>query len=200
VQDYSNAYNFNIAGSVQYNTNGVFSENVNTNGGALWLSPDIFQNTSNQFTTAFWHKSDSSSELIKKTLAGAALNRFQIDLGINNRLALHLSSTSNVSGDDFFISIPDYSYTDWNHMTIIYNGFQFISYVNGILQGSVSRTLNISNTPYDFVVGGGGNSDGRAVATNNNGNFDNFRLFNRALSGDEVINIYNIENDARIIN
>ena len=74
---------------------------------------------------------------------------------------------------------------EWNHIACIYNGSAILEYVNGVYKGNWSGTLNISSSSYSI----GGRSG--ASPLNFNGTVDEVRVYNRSLSGSEVLDIYN---------
>lgn len=75
------------------------------------------------------------------------------------------------------------------HVTATYNGSQLKIYQNGILTGTANSTLGIGNPPsYNLAVGGMGYDPAQYNLT---GNIYIGRVYNRALSSEEILQNYN---------
>ena len=76
-----------------------------------------------------------------------------------------------------------------NHISATYDGMQQKIYQNGVLVNTVNTTLGIGNPPsYNLVIG----ALGHAPATYNlNGNIYLARIYNRALSSEEILQNFN---------
>lgn len=86
--------------------------------------------------------------------------------------------------------ISDYSINQWVHLAGVYNNTDLVLYVDGVEEASVSRSGGLCTNNLDVAVGkviaaewSGG------VASNNafNGIIDEVAIYNRALTGDEVL-------------
>lgn len=86
----------------------------------------------------------------------------------------------------------DYDYPDdipldtWQNFVFTYNGTHTTIYVNGTIGSVAARTGNITTNNYNLLVGGGANG-----AYFTNGTLDDFAVWNRSLSADEVLELYN---------
>jgi chitodextrinase len=75
----------------------------------------------------------------------------------------------------------------WNHIVCLYDGSHLQVYVNGTQTGSVSDTTNPnSSASYDMYLGSGGLDTGSHIF----GDMDEFRVYNRALTGSEITQLY----------
>lgn len=89
-----------------------------------------------------------------------------------------------VSGSGFSVGVSlDYNTlgNKWNHWVVVYNGTQLTLYRNAnVVSGPLTDTRNLNNNVASFVIGsaGGTNSIG--------GNISNLRVYNRALSLEEI--------------
>ncbi len=71
---------------------------------------------------------------------------------------------------------------EWNHLTVAYNNQQAFIYVNGLQAGNASGTYAAGLNPTRL---------GYLVSEYFSGIFDDIRIYNRALSADEISAIYN---------
>jgi hypothetical protein len=80
-------------------------------------------------------------------------------------------------------SINDIITNQWTHLVGTYDGSNVVLYVNGAIQNSNSLTGDLRNSNGALTF----SSSGRYF----NGNIDDVRIYNRALSADEVKQLYN---------
>lgn len=78
---------------------------------------------------------------------------------------------------------------EWNLITTVYNGSNISVYVNGELKGTCSKSGKISVNNDPFIIGDKGNGNNSPAPFK--GKIDEVRVYNRALSADEVLSIYN---------
>ncbi|PLW80538.1 hypothetical protein C0585_02090 [Candidatus Woesearchaeota archaeon] len=113
-----------------------------------------------------------------------------IDCGGISRYVFWLSDTSGYKGINFGKQMAGYAQTgtqiplnEWIHVVGVSNTSYFELYINGVL----NDTESISSTAVDFSsVKIGGEYDGYF-----NGSIDELAIWNRSLSSDEILNIYN---------
>ena len=74
----------------------------------------------------------------------------------------------------------------WQHVAVVADGATGTFYVNGKNAGSGALTQLPIDTTISFVIGEVGSFAGR----NFNGLIDEVRVYNRALSASEVLNLY----------
>lgn len=78
-----------------------------------------------------------------------------------------------------------HNYGSWYYLVGTYDGTNVTIYVNGVQEGIAAFSGAIIQTPAPLCIGRYG-----TVAETVNGSIDEFRLYNRALSGSEVLNLY----------
>jgi hypothetical protein len=77
----------------------------------------------------------------------------------------------------------------WNHLVAIRNGSSVQTYLNGNLIDATSNSSSIlSNSSFNFQIGTGYNLGSSRYF---NGNISNFKIYNRALSAQEILQNFN---------
>jgi hypothetical protein len=76
----------------------------------------------------------------------------------------------------------------WYHLVGVYNGSKVMIYINGILNASATQTGNINSTTNKLYV-----SSYDGAAEEFNGTIDEVRIWDRALSSDEISMLYNAD-------
>jgi hypothetical protein len=74
----------------------------------------------------------------------------------------------------------------WSHIAGVYDGTQMTVYLNGVLDGSLATSISIPTNSLPLRIGAA--SDGGSSFT---GLIDEVEVFNRALTGSEIADIYN---------
>ena len=153
-------------------------------------------NASSSITLAVWVKStfNFSSQtnkmlpIISRMQTSSPYKGYEIGIGGNylssdNKAYFHLggSYSSNV-----LIGTTSINDGEWHLLVGTYDGTNASIYVDGVAQNSGARTnnLDISGEPFDM----GANYNRTAFFT---GSGDEMRVYNRALSADEVTQLYN---------
>lgn len=95
--------------------------------------------------------------------------------------------TSNVQYDA--ISNNVISADGWHHLVGVHNGTNVLLYVDGILQTTQANTASIDNDNVDLWIGD--RSDGGVLPFD--GQIDDVRIYNRALSSTEIETLYKSE-------
>lgn len=85
------------------------------------------------------------------------------------------------------IRVPTSANT-WYHAVMVYDGSQLEFYINGVSRGTALYRWDACNTPTDFVYLGESEGGG----TKFKGTVGDFRVFDRALSREEVIALNNL--------
>jgi hypothetical protein len=90
------------------------------------------------------------------------------------------------SGGYNILSTPD-NYTDntWHQVVAVYDGVTQVIYVDGLLKNSMSFTYTVFNSA-NWALGGYNGCNGGF-----NGKVDEIKVLNRALSGSEILEMYN---------
>jgi len=92
----------------------------------------------------------------------------------------------NQAGDYFHVEGGSVEADKWYHLVGIWDGSQLMLYVNGVPYGPVATSGNIGNT-YDILVGTYQLMDAKNYWS---GCIDEIRVYNRALSNEEVLEMY----------
>lgn len=149
-----------------YEFNGTSSYMVNT---ALSLG--------NVYSFCFWAKQDSIFAGEKNILS--ASNLFNTVMGtVNTQVFWYQQGLTNLWSTTHT--------TNWEHICIVSDGNNRSLYINGVLDDSQASYVSFFGTGFYF----GRRSDGINYW---NGKLDDIRIYDRALSGTEVLDIYNYE-------
>jgi hypothetical protein len=168
-------------------------------------SNSITSNTScfnigwDQFTVSGWFSLDDANKLsqtIFNTIphTGVDLN-YNYETTAQHNFSAFIGSYSGVPAWDIALnnqgSKKDYENNKWVHFTLIKNGLKYYLYVNNILDMIITSSITPSNILCKISLG------------SNNvrpeffyGTIDDVRIYNRALSSDEVTQLYNSEKPA----
>jgi hypothetical protein len=103
-------------------------------------------------------------------------------------------AATKVGNAAFAISLPntnsalgDYVADTWTHMVGTYDGTNIKVYINGVLKGTTLHAGNISSMDTDLFVG-------RFDTEYWKGSLDEFFIYNKVLSQEEVTQLYNYSN------
>lgn len=98
--------------------------------------------------------------------------------------------TAYVGGYQFVDAMTSATNT-WVHLTGVFDGSSLKIYVNGVLSGTLSAAGSIGTPGSNTVLALGGNPSGSSVTGDRfTGKMRMFRLYNRALTGEEVAENY----------
>ena len=146
----------------------------------------------NQITVEGWIKPDSFSQ--RQTIAG----KWRDINGANERGYLLTIGTDGVP--HFYISTTGIDYIDaksfaisagqWHHLVGTYDGIDIKLFVDGVLLDTTPKIGSIYSNNESLLIGA---TDGWGGTTRKftNGIIDEVKIYNRALSSDEVIEHYN---------
>jgi hypothetical protein len=88
------------------------------------------------------------------------------------------------------VSTTILAYNEWYHVAGVYNGNDVFIYINGTLEGTDARgAYNASPSSDPLVIG-----EWARVNRSYNGIIDDLAVYNRALSGNEIMEIYQADN------
>lgn len=212
LMDYSgNSYNATITGTNSYvnDRNGNVTSAINSTAtgspGSNFISagnPAKVQQLTNQVTFSMWIRqtqtwfgssgTDGQMPLINKWNGSTGMwigLRMQNPTNMSNRVRWR------VNGTTFIESNTNVPVGTWHHVVCTYNGAQLRIYQNGVLTGTLNHTGGIANTAQDLMLGRQANgmpSDGITYR----GDWDEVKLFNRALNQSEIQTLFNNESVA----
>jgi hypothetical protein len=208
-----NGYNAttNVSGSATYN----FVNDRNSNPGSAlytvgstvpgtnWLNagnPAKVQQLTNQMSVSFWIRqtqtwfgpsgTDGQMPLINKWDGATGMwvgLRMQNPANMTNRVRWR------INGATFLESNTNVPVGTWHHVVCTYNGAQLRIYQDGVLTGTLNYTGTIANTGVNLFVGRQANTVGEITYR---GDWDEVKIYNRALNLSEVQTLHNNESVA----
>ena len=176
--------------------NGVVydGESAYFNGTNNYISTPIFL-PSGDITLSVWFKTTSIN--VGKTIissfssSGAnASGRIIISISSNNTLYVNMGNDSSYWYDLTSLNIINYLDGNWHNITVMCSSSTQKAYIDGVLRHTYS--MSISNTvasSYSLKIGRAGDYSGLYFL----GNISNARVYNRAITDDEVKTIYESE-------
>ncbi len=142
-------------------------------------------------SVAVWVKpSSSSGSLSVVTKSRSGFTSWQIARSAQGR---YYFATGNETGsfvyaasDSFF---PD---TDWHHVVGVYDGAHANVYVDGVavIANPPALTGTMKSVPYPVCIGGTADGGGAKCISGMAGSVDDFRIYNRALTDQEISDLY----------
>jgi hypothetical protein len=139
-------------------------------------------NLSQQISISFWAKLETSADyywpyhiIEKYECWGIGQREFDINGGIQTSVGYFNSFLLNFEADKFY------------HIVMTYNGSLLRSYVNGVLSESTSASGSIITNLNNIYIGKYTLGDGYFF----DGTLDDIRIYNRALTDQEISALYN---------
>jgi alpha-L-arabinofuranosidase len=173
-----------LIGGSSWTTGGKINGAVNLDGTTGYASLPYIINPSANFTAAAWVKLDSSygtnSQVILQQ-EGTNGKTWLLRKSSTGKLSSYLGGADTLSNGTIAVG-------SWYHVAIVNNGGTVKLYINGLPDGSASRPI-ASETSGAMRVGCHKTPD----TTNEewDGTVDEVRIYNRALSDTEILNLYN---------
>jgi hypothetical protein len=210
VNDYSgNDYHGTLFGSNSY----VVDRNNNSESALSTISSSIpgnnymsagnplkIQQLTNQVTYSMWIRqtqtwfgssgTDGQMPLINKWDGSNGMwigLRMQNPSNMSNRVRWRVNSST------FLESNTNVPVGTWHHIVCTYNGAQLRIYQNGVLTGTLNHTGAIANTGVPLSFGRQANGGGDITYR---GDWDEVKVFNRALNSSEIQTLFNNESVA----
>lgn len=139
-------------------------------------------NLTNNFSIALWFKPTNTTQS-DKYLIQKGRNRWAVIWEyVNNKVEFFaISFTGSNPRTDSQLTIND---TNWHHIVYAYNGTTWAGYLDGVQVFSVSRTFSLGTDSNPLILGS--SDSGNNVA----GQLFDVRVYNRALSANEIAEIY----------
>lgn len=182
-----------IASRTLTNTNMTFSEDTNFPFGKRYVAIGNGSNSNLAFSTSGLPSGSSAFSLCAWYKAITTDNQCIIHLGTRSNLQeVWIAIDSGNGGKVVGCTYTDSEFSTctriggWHHVAITYAGGTsgaFLFYVDGLLESSGTRTMNLGST-YGYIGYLG------SVGYYWNGSISDVRIFNRALSASEILNIY----------
>ena len=142
-----------------------------------------------QFSVAVWVNITESSNYQRIFdsfyLAGSTRYGFHVmQYGTNNKFTFRLEN-GTTGTEELYTSSNSFVVYEWHHYVFQYDGTKQIIYEDGVKTAENTRTLAL-NTQQKFTIGARYSND-----YGFNGYLYDFRYFNRAITEEEIQNIYN---------
>ena len=186
-----NGNNANVQGTYQYLTNGALhligDNSLLYNGGGYVALPN-YGNLNSGFTISIWvaNETDHGTSVYSELYVSWDDNAYK-----HLWLSQHdfLVQDQNTFGD-IPLTITDYS--PWKQLVLTYSPGNCVAFLNGIMIGSTNITVSafpmVNSAIGRHWWNGGASSSARMTM-----DVKNFRIYNRALSSNEVAQLYSME-------
>jgi gliding motility-associated-like protein len=168
------AYLFNgISNYIEYNSNSSLQVS-NAYSISLWLNANVFNNGQYGYT------------LLSKIATSGWYGGYEIMIGESNSIG-GVNHTGNINGN-FQLPFSGLSSGNWYNVIVTFNGNQLKMYIDGVIVNTVNKSgsLQIGNDPLRFGRRGGGGIYDQWY----NGSLDDISIWNRALSPQEIQQLY----------
>lgn len=206
-----NGYNATISGTHSYVNDRLANplSAINTTAGSIpgnnfinAGNPLKVQQLTNQVTISMWIRQiqtwfgssglDGQMPLINKWNGSTGL---WVGLRMTNPLNMQNRVRWRINGSTLLESNTNVPVGTWHHIVCTYNGSQLRIYQNGQLTGTLNYTGTIGNTAVDLNLARQANGNPPGSCTYR-GDFDQVRIYNRALNINEIQTLYNNESVA----
>ncbi|MCB9358759.1 hypothetical protein H6503_02415 [Candidatus Woesearchaeota archaeon] len=194
IDNSSYGNNGSLEGDALINSSGKFGDGLYVDGDNDWVNVNDFDTSvfQNPFTFSYWQNIDQQTgkgiiSALNCSGAGCA-NSLGISFSVYHVPDYH--TRFSFANGTVFSNLQTTSTTmtlDWTHIVGKYNGSAYFLYVNGILENSteseiVPNSSGILSLGRAFV-----NSDAYEIT----GYIDDIVVFNRSLSDEEILSLYN---------
>jgi PKD repeat protein len=150
---------------------------------------EIFQIIDNSVTVAIWAKVSYLTNRFFLYKGDSQTNReYSMGFQVDSLAAFGINNLGGFQENQFGVLTYDILEEDtWYHIVGTWDGTYHKIYLNGVLQGSATPEVTIGNYDSDLYIGSyGGNIERYAL----NGVIDDVRIYNRALTDEEVNILY----------
>src|SRR3989344_4023290 len=177
-----------LVGNVDCSVAGKFGQGCRFDGEGDYVNfGDVtFLDNIQAFTVSFWMKTSStevSSSQMPVSKSGSSDQTFQFQMSTIEQL---LFGVRNSSGSSVTTLVLGLTNTEWQHIVGVYNGTNILLYANAALGAQNNLTGPTKDSIYALSIGSRG-----LVSRFWNGSIDEVAIFNRALSAEEIQELYN---------
>lgn len=173
--------------------NGAANSAYSFNGTDQYLriaNPDTIPEKNDQFSVSIWTKALSAggnnyAYYIHKS-STTSVGSSYFNLGINAGTTQYLMASANGQYTPG-ISTTSASSSVWSHLVLVYAGGWQTTYVNGVQSTDTNIGPITNDTTGTVLTIGAGNGTNRPIV----GSLDDARIYDRALTAEEVTNLYN---------
>lgn len=160
------------------------------NGSGTYVGiPDSSTLDVTNLTLAFWFRLDSSDtarELVNKFGGDGSISFGSEYSGGNGRIYFRVSTGGSLGSLTDLPSATVINTATWYHFVGTYDGAEVNLYINGVRENSTPKTGTIFNSAEEIKIGRYGYYSGWVF----HGAIDNVAIWNRALSSNEVSEVY----------
>lgn len=142
----------------------------------------------NQITVSAWIKTSSGSDRYIMTKHN---DSFYLGIGVvnANKFEFYVNGVNSPAWVSSTTSVTDNA---WHLVTATYDGTTQSVYVDGKLEASIAQSGSIQTGTASVMIGARKTSPGEVIEGNTfSGNIDEVRLYDRALSGNDIQTLYN---------
>jgi hypothetical protein len=153
--------------------------------------PSILDNTSRTISAWFYPTSNNRAIYTRGDSRGNSATR-DIDIYGNSSLLVSMA-TNTASSTNFSLNTPFPTFNQWHEVTTTWDGTTSVDsaklYLNGILVDSATPLAVTQHERFNHYIGG---YDGAGPGNYNwDGDISIFKIYNRPLTADEVLQNYN---------
>lgn len=191
--------NGNLSGDATWTT-GVLNGGLQFSGNGWVNVPDSpsLNITGDEITISAWYKPSTNNwaingndPIVCKWLSLNSAYFLGYGPDMPNYMVLGTMTSEVVRA---YSPIPVDNVNQWYHIVGIYNGSEQVVYINTVAGSSVANTGNISISSKPLRISGYPNDDHPLYGT-----VDDIRIYDRALSYEEVLQLYSIPEPATIL-
>ena len=198
LNDFTSFGNNGVLTGTESYVEGKIGKALNFDGSSyitLANEPNFDFERTNPFSISFWLKSGTSQDLKSIVYKGADINSQGWGIFVRSDSNIHFQLVNTDSSNEIevrSISISDLFDGMWHHICITYDGSSSAGGVKIYYDGISQWRDPISNTLTDSILNDvavkiGGFDNDKSYT----GEIDDFRVYNKELSADEVLQLYN---------
>ncbi|MFQ5531259.1 MAG: LamG domain-containing protein, partial [Candidatus Nanoarchaeia archaeon] len=148
-------------------------------------SPELI--LTQDFTITAWTKPrEFTNEIIVCKGENAADPDYALDVAVGDRDIGFYDGTSWKQSNSGILAPVYLNYDVWNHIAFVYDGVNYKFYLNGVENGTVSKTGDIQTSLSDLMIG----QQCQFGVNAYNGTLDEIKIYDNALSSQQIQNIY----------
>ncbi len=153
--------------------------------------------TTNNFTVSLWLKTNTTATTQYRLISKRGSDGYEIYLGSGqNGLAAYCDTTGGGCLNDNNLGTASVRDMKWHHAVVVFDrSGNMTGYVDGNVGSSpsnISAAVGSMTVAQNLMIGQYSNGGGDYF----NGTLDDVRVYNRALSADEIIQLYNQSSDS----
>ena len=183
--------NYNGTGTAIQYAAGRYGQAASFNGSSSGM--DVAQGAlpsgGNARSVSMWIKTTTSTYSSLVRYGAASTNNYFL-------ISLYADATTNVGvhfwSNDVTVNVGSALFDgNWHQLAMTYDGTNVKIYVDGVQKGSTANLGTTNTTASTIRIGYQANPDGSGAGSYFDGEMDQLRFFNKALSASEVTTLYN---------